>query len=87
MMKFHFDGIVMTLEHATHAELLQAVQHALFAMPANQKLSTNYTSNSRDRSPSCQFTVTAARHPESRWAGQTRMTRGRSQNKGTRPCN
>ncbi|SEN79923.1 Uncharacterized conserved protein, MAPEG superfamily [Pseudorhodobacter antarcticus] len=37
------------------AALLQAVQFALFAIPANMELGTGYTSSARDRPPSRQI--------------------------------
>ncbi|OYU39577.1 MAG: hypothetical protein CFE33_09390 [Pseudorhodobacter sp. PARRP1] len=43
------------------AGLLQAVQFALFAIPANMQLGTGYTSSARDRPPSRQLSVVAAR--------------------------
>ncbi|GLS88105.1 membrane protein [Cypionkella aquatica] len=41
--------------------LLQAVQFVLFAIPANLQLGTGYTSSPRDRPPSRQLSVVAAR--------------------------
>ena len=43
------------------AGLLQAVQYALFAVPANLELGTGYTSSPRDRPPSRQLSITTAR--------------------------
>jgi len=43
------------------AGLLQAVQYALFAIPANQQLGTGYTSSPRDRPPSRQLSLRTAR--------------------------
>lgn len=43
------------------AGLLQAVQYALFAIPANVELGTGYTSSPRDRPPSRQLSITTAR--------------------------
>lgn len=43
------------------AGLLQAVQYALFAIPANMQLGTGYTSSPRDRPPSRQLSLTTAR--------------------------
>jgi len=43
------------------AGLLQAVQFALFAIPANQELGTGYTSSARDRAPSRELSVRTAR--------------------------
>jgi len=43
------------------AGLLQAVQYALFAIPANIELGTGYTSSARDRPPSRQLSLTTAR--------------------------
>jgi uncharacterized MAPEG superfamily protein len=43
------------------AGLLQAVQFALFAIPANMQLGTGYTSSPRDRPPSRQLSVVAGR--------------------------
>ena len=43
------------------AGLLQAVQYALFAIPANLQLGTGYTSSPRDRPPSRQLSVQAGR--------------------------
>ena len=41
--------------------LLQAVQYALFAIPANMELGTGYTSSARDRPPSRQLSPRTAR--------------------------
>lgn len=41
--------------------LLQAVQYALFAIPANLELGTGYTSSPRDRPPNRQMSLTTAR--------------------------
>ena len=41
--------------------LLQAVQYALFAIPANLELGTGYTSSPRDRPPSRQLSTRTAR--------------------------
>ncbi|MBK8439194.1 MAG: MAPEG family protein [Rhodobacter sp.] len=41
--------------------LLQAVQFALFALPANLELGTGYTSSARDRPPTRQLTTRTAR--------------------------
>ena len=43
------------------AGLLQAVQFALFAIPANMQLGTGYTSAPRDRPPSRQLSLRTAR--------------------------
>jgi uncharacterized MAPEG superfamily protein len=43
------------------AALLQAVQFALFAVPANVELTPGYTSSPRDKPPSRQMSVTTAR--------------------------
>ena len=43
------------------AGLLQGAQLALFAIPANLQLGTGYTASPRDRPPSRQLSVTAAR--------------------------
>lgn len=43
------------------AALLQAVQFALFAVPANIELGTGYTSSARDRAPSRQLSERTAR--------------------------
>lgn len=43
------------------AGLLQAVQYALFAIPANLELGTGYTSSPRDRPPSRQLSVRTGR--------------------------
>ncbi|WP_374647368.1 MAPEG family protein [Tabrizicola sp.] len=43
------------------AGLLQALQYALFAIPANRELGVGYTSSARDRPPSRQLSVTTAR--------------------------
>jgi uncharacterized MAPEG superfamily protein len=53
----------MTPELATLAlaALLQAVQFALFAVPANMELGTGYTSSARDRAPSRQLSERTAR--------------------------
>ena len=41
--------------------LLQGVQYALFAIPANLELGTGYTSSARDRPPSRQLSTRTAR--------------------------
>ena len=41
--------------------LLQVVQYALFAIPANLELGTGYTSSPRDRPPSRQLSTTTGR--------------------------
>ncbi len=43
------------------AALLQVVQYALFAVPANRELGVGYTSSARDRPPSRQLSATTAR--------------------------
>lgn len=43
------------------AGLLQFVQYALFAIPANIELGTGYTSSPRDRPPSRQLSILTAR--------------------------
>jgi uncharacterized MAPEG superfamily protein len=43
------------------AGLLQVVQYALFAIPANVELGTGYTSSPRDRPPSRQMSVLTGR--------------------------
>ncbi len=43
------------------AGLLQVVQYALFAIPANRELGVGYTSSARDRPPSRQLSITTAR--------------------------
>ncbi|MGL6210835.1 MAG: MAPEG family protein [Paracoccaceae bacterium] len=43
------------------AALLQAVQFALFAIPANKELTVGFTSSPRDRPPSRQLSQTTAR--------------------------
>lgn len=43
------------------AGLLQALQYALFAIPANRELGVGYTASARDRPPSRQLSVTTAR--------------------------
>ena len=43
------------------AGLLQFVQYALFAIPANAELGTGYTSSPRDRPPSRQMSVVTGR--------------------------
>lgn len=43
------------------AGLLQAVQFAVFAIPANLQLGTGYTSSPRDRPPSRQLSLSTAR--------------------------
>ena len=43
------------------AGLLQVVQFALFAIPANLQLGTGYTSSARDKPPSRQLSITASR--------------------------
>jgi uncharacterized MAPEG superfamily protein len=45
----------------TLAGLLQALQFAVFAIPANRDLGTGYTSSPRDRPPSRSLTVTTGR--------------------------
>ena len=45
----------------TLAALLQVVQYALFAVPANIELGMGYTSSARDRPPSRQMSVRTAR--------------------------
>lgn len=45
----------------TLAALLQAVQYALFAIPANRDLGVGYTSSARDRAPSRQLSVLSGR--------------------------
>ena len=45
----------------TLAALLQVVQFALFAIPANMELGVGYTSSARDRAPSRQLSTTTAR--------------------------
>lgn len=45
----------------TLAALLQVVQFALFAVPANMELGVGYTSSARDRPPSRQLSPTTAR--------------------------
>ena len=45
----------------TLAALLQVVQFALFAIPANMEIGAGYTSSARDRPPSRQMSVTTAR--------------------------
>ena len=40
------------------AALLQVVQYALFAIPANLELGTGYTSSARDRPPSREMSLT-----------------------------
>jgi uncharacterized MAPEG superfamily protein len=45
----------------TLAALLQVVQYALFAIPANRELGTGYTSSARDRPPSRQMSDVTAR--------------------------
>ena len=45
----------------TLAGLLQAVQFALFAVPANKDLGTGYTSGPRDRAPSRNVSVQTGR--------------------------
>ena len=45
----------------TLAGLLQAVQFALFAIPANRELGTGYTASPRDRPPSRSLTTRTAR--------------------------
>jgi uncharacterized MAPEG superfamily protein len=45
----------------TLAGLLQVVQYALFAIPANRELGVGYTSSARDRPPSRQLSITTAR--------------------------
>ena len=45
----------------TLAALLQVVQFALFAVPANTELGVGYTSSARDRPPSRQMSVRTAR--------------------------
>jgi uncharacterized MAPEG superfamily protein len=43
------------------AGLLQVVQYALFAVPANKDLGTGYTSSARDRAPSRELSPLAGR--------------------------
>lgn len=43
------------------AGLLQVVQYALFAIPANRELGVGYTSSARDRPPSRQLSIVTAR--------------------------
>ena len=43
------------------AGLLQAVQYALFAIPANLELGTGYTASPRDRPPSRQLSIRTGR--------------------------
>ncbi|MFC3088478.1 MAPEG family protein [Tabrizicola soli] len=43
------------------AGLLQALQYALFAIPANRELGVGYTSSARDRPPSRQLSLITAR--------------------------
>ena len=43
------------------AGLLQVVQYALFAIPANRELGVGYTSSARDRPPSRQLSTVTAR--------------------------
>lgn len=43
------------------AGLVQAIQFALFAVPANLELGTGYTSSARDRPPSKPLSTVAAR--------------------------
>lgn len=43
------------------AALLQVVQYALFAIPANLELGTGYTSSARDRPPSREMSVRTGR--------------------------
>ena len=45
----------------TLAALLQVVQFALFAIPANRELGVGYTSSARDRPPSRQMSLRTAR--------------------------
>lgn len=45
----------------TLAALLQVVQYALFAIPANLELGVGYTTSARDRPPSRQMSVRTAR--------------------------
>lgn len=45
----------------TLAALLQVVQYALFAIPANLELGMGYTSSARDRPPSRQMSLRTAR--------------------------
>ncbi len=45
----------------TLAALLQVVQYALFAIPANRDLGVGYTSSARDRAPSRQLSVLSGR--------------------------
>lgn len=45
----------------TLAGLLQFVQYAIFAVPANIELGTGYTSSARDRPPSKQLSIRTAR--------------------------
>ena len=46
------------------AGLLQALQYALFAIPANRELGVGYTSSARDRPPSRQLSVTTTRREQ-----------------------
>ncbi|TXG94371.1 MAG: MAPEG family protein [Rhodocyclaceae bacterium] len=45
----------------TLAALLQVVQYALYAIPANRDLGVGYTSSARDRAPSRQLSVLSGR--------------------------
>lgn len=45
----------------TLAALLQVVQFALFAIPANMEIGAGYTSSARDRPPSRQMSIPTAR--------------------------
>ena len=45
----------------TLAALLQVVQYALYAIPANRDLGMGYTSSARDRAPSRQLSVLSGR--------------------------
>jgi len=45
----------------TLAGLLQAVQYALFAIPANRELGVGFTTSARDRPPSRQISATTGR--------------------------
>lgn len=45
----------------TFAALLQVVQYALYAIPANRDLGMGYTSSARDRAPSRQLSVLSGR--------------------------
>jgi uncharacterized MAPEG superfamily protein len=45
----------------TLAALLQVVQFALYAVPANMEIGTGYASSARDRPPSREMSITTAR--------------------------